>query len=175
MTAIHVVGMAAVAGGGWLLGGGLARALGQRERALAEIIGALSHLRARVALSGDALDDAMRAAADVASDSASSFLRNVASRMDDGNALKESVSGALHALPRTNTLWHLSTRDRVPILALAREMGAGGLAEQRAALEAALSALETQRVDAKDKQSRNARLYRALGAMGGIASALMLL
>ncbi len=171
---VQLLGMAAVAGGGALLGAGFSSCLRRREAALSQLDAALKLLSVRMLRRLDTLGVALREAGEAAQGEAGGLLVRAAEGLTRTGDTVQAMEDALARLPRGSQLSALTDADRRALERLFFQLG-GGYDAQAAALEVARADLAALHEQARDECRRNARLYQSLGILGGIAAALFLM
>lgn len=155
---------AASAWGGRLLAGAQAR----RAEALKEAAGGVKRLRIEMLERRMPLREALSAAGGLFS--------SAAGEMEGGAPPGEAWKRAADRLSlRGGLLDSLEECDRTALGRLFDGLGQGGLQAQRLVLSEAEGELERLYLQARKKREEQGKLYGSLGALGGLAFALLLL
>ena len=88
----------------------------------------------------------------------------------DKNGIREAVSIAL-----SEDGQYLLEKDKVPVLALAENLGMTDCGNQEIAIKRAMASLDEAKADAEAQYERLGRLYLSSGVLGGILVAIILI
>lgn len=156
---------AAGAWGGRLLAGAQER----RASALREILGSVRRLEVDMLEKRLPLGEALRSCG-------GELMAAVAARMAEGFAPEAACGAAAGRLrERGGALDCLEEGDMTAVRRLFGGLGGGGLQHQRVLLKDAEEELERLLGQARHRREEQGKLYASLGALGGLAMALMLL
>ena len=147
----------------------LAGAQVRRTQTLAQMLGGVRRL-------GVEMLERRRALADALEGCAHALFEQTAAGIRAGGAPDEAYRGAAARLrERGGALDSLNEGDMTALGRLFGHLGEGGLQTQRLVIREAEEELERLCEQSRRRQQEYGRLYTSLGALGGIAAALMML
>lgn len=155
-----------------MLGNLLAQGLSQRLNTLLQFERGLKILESHVSYAATLLPDALSAAAGAVGGDVNRFLSRAADYI--GRHSMTAAEAWRLAFEETLALSPLEDMDRAIILGLGGSLGMTDRSSQLRNLAFALERLRLQEAAARERESKGVKMYRYLGALTGVALALLL-